>query len=79
MSKLEGDAFDKAYSKMMVSDHKKDIAEFKHEASSGADPQVKSFASQTLPTLQEHLQLAEKMNSNEKSEGKGMKSGSPQQ
>ncbi len=67
MSKLHGEAFDKAYAKMMVADHKKDIAEFKREASSGNDPQVKNFASQTLPTLQEHLQMAEKMNSAEKS------------
>jgi putative membrane protein len=69
MSKLHGDAFDKAYSKMMVSDHKKDIAEFQREASAGSNPQVKNFADQTLPTLQEHLQLAEKMNKDEKSGG----------
>jgi len=66
LSKMHGEAFDKAYSKMMVSDHKKDIGEFKHEAASGNDPQVRSFASQTLPTLEEHLKLAEKMNSDEK-------------
>ena len=78
MSKLHGDAFDKAYSKMMVSDHKKDIAEFQREASSGSDPQVKDFASQTLPTLQEHLQMAEKMNSAEKSSS-GMASKGSQQ
>ncbi len=69
MSKLHGEAFDKAYAKMMVADHRKDIAEFKQEASSGRDPAVKNFASQTLPTLQEHLQLAEKMNKDEKSGG----------
>jgi len=81
MSKLHGDAFDKAYSKMMVADHKKDIAEFKQEASAGDDPQVKNFASQTLPTLQEHLQLAEQMKSAESpgksGSGPGM-AGSPQ-
>jgi putative membrane protein len=69
MSKLHGEAFDKAYAKMMVSDHKKDIAEFKREADMGSDPEVKNFASQTLPTLQEHLKMAEKMNSDEKSGG----------
>ena len=37
MSKLQGEAFDKAYAKMMVSDHKKDIAEFQREASSGSN------------------------------------------
>ena len=79
LSKLHGDAFDKAYAKMMVADHKKDISEFKREADSGSDPQVKSFANQTLPTLQEHLQLAEKMNTNEKSGGSGMGSSSQRQ
>ncbi len=71
LSKMQGDAFDKAYAKMMVSDHKKDIAEFEHEASSGNNAEVKGFASQTLPTLQEHLKLAEQMNNSVKSEGKG--------
>jgi putative membrane protein len=79
LSKLHGEAFDRAYSKMMVSDHKKDIAEFKQEASSGSDSQVKNFASQTLPTLQEHLQMAEKMNSTEKSSGGMASKGGSQQ
>ena len=42
----------------MVSDHVKDVNEFKQEANAGRDPQVKSFASSTLPTLEEHLQQA---------------------
>lgn len=61
LNKLDGAAFDKAYAKMMVSDHKEDIALFKKEASSGKDANVKTFASQTLPTLQEHLRMAEAM------------------
>jgi len=79
LSKLQGDAFDKAYSKMMVSDHKKDVAEFKREANSGSDPDVKNFASQTLPTLQEHLQMAQKMNSGSKSSSGMASKGGPQQ
>lgn len=79
LQKMNGEAFDKAYSKMMVMDHKKDISEFKHEANSGSDPDVKNFASQTLPTLQEHLQMAEQMNGGAKSSsGMASKSG-PQQ
>lgn len=66
LSKLKGDSFDKAYAKMMVSDHKKDIAEFQKEANSGSNPQVKNFASQTLPTLQDHLQMAQQMNGSSK-------------
>ena len=58
LSKLNGAAFDRAYMQAMVSDHVKDVNEFKKEANSGHDPQVKSFASNTLPTLEEHLQQA---------------------
>jgi putative membrane protein len=59
MSKLSGADFDREYMKHMVSDHKKDIKEFKDEAKSGKDADVKQFASSTLPTLEQHLQLAE--------------------
>jgi putative membrane protein len=38
-----------------------DIAKFQHESRSGQDPQVKEFASSTLPTLQDHLKAAEKI------------------
>jgi putative membrane protein len=43
----------------MVADHKKDVAEFQKESSAARDPEIKSFASQTLPTLQEHLKQAQ--------------------
>ncbi len=59
LSKLSGKEFDHAYMEDMVKDHREDIAEFKKEASSGKDPEVKAFASKTLPTLEEHLKLAE--------------------
>jgi putative membrane protein len=67
LSKLQGDAFDKAYSKAMLTDHKKDVAEFQKEANSGTDPDVKSFAGQTLPTLQDHPQMAQQLSGNNKS------------
>ena len=46
---------DKAYIDMMVKDHEKDLAEFKEEASSGSDPDVKKFADDTAKVIQEHL------------------------
>ncbi len=60
LSKLSGEQFDHAYIQHEVADHKKDIAEFKKEANSGKDNDVKNFASQTVPTLESHLQDAEK-------------------
>jgi hypothetical protein len=35
------------------------VKEFSDEAKSGKDSDVKQFASSTLPTLQQHLQLAQ--------------------
>lgn len=61
LSKLQGDAFDKAYMKDMVMDHKKDIAEFKHESIVAHDPGLKSWVGNTLPTLESHLREAEKV------------------
>ncbi len=58
LSAMSGAAFDKAYIRDMIADHKKDIAEFQKEANSGKDPEVKSWAAKTLPTLQSHLQMA---------------------
>ena len=60
LEKLSGEQFDRAYMRDMVKDHRTDVAEFAHEAKMGKDPAVKSFAESTLPTLREHLKLAEK-------------------
>ena len=55
LSKLSGDAFDKAYVRGMVKDHEMDVKEFQRESTHGQDPQIKNFASQTLPVLEGHL------------------------
>jgi putative membrane protein len=64
LSKLSGAEFDKEYARDMVQDHQKDIAAFQKEANTGANPDVKSFASNTLPTLQDHLRMAQDMQRN---------------
>ena len=56
----KGQEFDRMYTDLMVSDHKKDIAEFKKEASDGTDTSLKSFAGKTVPTLEHHLMESEK-------------------
>jgi len=61
-SNLKGAAFDSAYTKDMVRDHQQDVADFQKEAQSGQDPALKAFAQKYLPTLQEHLQMAQAMN-----------------
>ena len=70
LSKLSGADFDREYMKHMVSDHKKDISEFKSESNKAKDADLKQFASSTLPTLQEHLTLAQSAEQVAKNEGK---------
>jgi len=57
LAKLSGPEFDKAYLKDQVKDHERDVDDFKSEAQGGSDENVKQFALQTLPTLQEHLSV----------------------
>jgi putative membrane protein len=62
LSKLSGEAFDRAYVQEMLKDHQKDVAAFRTESKSGKDPEVKAWADKTLPTLEEHLKLVQDLN-----------------
>ena len=64
LQKLKGAQFDRAYIDYMVRDHQKDVSEFRKEANSAKDPDVKAFAQQTLPTLEEHLKMAQQAQKN---------------
>jgi putative membrane protein len=57
-----GAAFDREFAANAVEDHQKDIKEFEQEAKSGSDPDVKNWATKTLPTLQAHLDAARALN-----------------
>lgn len=59
LAEKTGTDFDKAYMDLMVKDHKKDIDEFKDEAQDGNDPDIKSWASEKVPVLQHHLEMAQ--------------------
>ncbi|HEY7187023.1 MAG TPA: DUF4142 domain-containing protein [Vicinamibacterales bacterium] len=61
LEKLSGNAFDKAFVDMMVTNHKANIPNFERVASHGSDPDLKQFASSTVPTLKEHLEMAQKV------------------
>jgi putative membrane protein len=58
---LNGDAFDKAYIKDMVKDHQQDQKEFKQEAQSATNPQLKQVASQGEQVISEHLQMIQQI------------------
>jgi putative membrane protein len=67
---LSGKSFDEAYIKMMVDDHKEDVADFQKAADGSQDPAVKRFAAKALPTLQSHLSKIEEIQSGYTSGGK---------
>jgi putative membrane protein len=67
LSKLSGAEFDRAYMRDMVTDHRTDVNEFRRESERGTNPDLKAFASKTLPTLEEHLKMAEQTDTQVKS------------
>jgi putative membrane protein len=61
LSQLSGEEFDSAYMDQMVKDHENDVVAFREQVESGKDPGLRAFAEETLPTLEEHLNLAQQI------------------
>ena len=58
---LSGPAYDQAYIKDMIKDHKQDLSEFQTEASSGQDQTVKDAATQGSQVIAQHLQMIQQI------------------
>ncbi len=58
---LDGAKFDRAWAAAMVLDHQKAVAMFSAEARASGGDDVQDFATQTLPTLKTHLELARQL------------------
>ncbi|MDQ6684350.1 MAG: DUF4142 domain-containing protein [Pseudomonadota bacterium] len=58
LARLSGDALDRRFASMMVSDHVAAVSLYEKEARAGSDTQLKGFADKTLPTLRQHLEMA---------------------
>jgi putative membrane protein len=65
LSSKNGPEFDAAYAKTMEDAHAKAISLFRR-ATKTSDPQLSQFARQTLPMLEEHKRMADKLNPNKK-------------
>ena len=61
LSSRSGKDFEKAYIKDMVEDHEKDVKEFEKASKEAQDPDLKSWASKTLPVIQDHLKMAKQI------------------
>jgi putative membrane protein len=70
LAKLDGEAFDKAFLKDQLKDRQAAVQDFNSEAQSGADPELRTFASNMLPTLQQQLQVARNLSKNQKNSAK---------
>jgi putative membrane protein len=66
LSKLSGEEFDKAFIKEQLKDQEAEVRDFSDEAQSGTDPNVKQFASNMLPMLQEELTMVKSLSKSEK-------------
>jgi putative membrane protein len=67
MEKMSGAAFDRAFAQHMVADHRKEIAEHRKAAKMRNDVAA-SYATETLPALEKHLEMAQSLS---KAGGKG--------
>ena len=56
-----GTDFDQSYDQIQVKAHQDAVALFEAYARGGDDPDLKSWAAQTLPHLKEHLSMAQKL------------------
>jgi putative membrane protein len=59
LRKLSGTKLNDTYLQNELQGHKQVISEFEQELDHGQDQAVKNYAAQTLPTLQDHIRIAE--------------------
>lgn len=76
LSKLAPDKFDREYMDQMEEEHKKDVKAFREASKDAKDPEVKAFATQTLPVLEEHHKMADSLHAKVKEMDKSARTGS---
>lgn len=61
--KMRDESFDKAYANNQVNAHEEAVELFKKESTSSDNAELKAFATEKLPTLEKHLQMAKELQS----------------
>jgi len=64
LATYSGSAFDRHYVEDQIKGHRKAISWFQQVAAENHDRSVRDFAANTIPVLQQHLELAEKASKN---------------
>ena len=59
LQKLSGSKLDDAYLRDELQGHEEAIAAFENEIENGQNQEIKNYAARTLPTLQDHIRIAE--------------------
>ena len=60
---MRDESFDKAYANNQVNAHEEAVELFKKESTSSDNAELKAFATEKLPTLEKHLQMAKELQS----------------
>lgn len=63
LASLEGEQFDRRFLDEQIKDHRDDLGKFSDEIRATQNSNIRSYASETLPILQQHLALAEAVRS----------------
>jgi putative membrane protein len=61
LESMSGSEFDKSYINQMVQDHAKAVQKFETASETLEDEELKTFATETLPKLREHHQMAQQL------------------
>jgi putative membrane protein len=61
LSALEGPKLEQTYMESQLRAHQKAVQLFQHQATAGQNADLKKFAADTLPTLNQHLQMAQQV------------------
>jgi putative membrane protein len=61
LKKAEGRDFDRKFMQTVIGDHQKAIALFEQESRDGSNADLKTFATNTLPHLRHHLEMAREL------------------
>lgn len=61
LAKMSGDEFDEEFVEVAVEDHEEDIEAYTEQAEDADNEQVAAYARTTLPVLEKHLEMAQKL------------------
>lgn len=58
LANLSGPRFDREYLREMIMSHERAVNQFRSETLNGSNPDLKQWASASLPTVEDHLRIA---------------------